>query len=64
MGAVDGDEVNVWWYDPTSGESVSGGKVKNQGVRKFKAPKSKTHSDWVLVLDNTSKNFKSPGILD
>ncbi len=64
MGAVDGDEVNVWWYDPTSGKSVSGGKVKNQGVRKFKAPKSKDHSDWVLVLDNTSKNFKSPGILD
>lgn len=63
MGAVLGDEVKVWWYDPTTGESVYKGTVKNKGERKFKAPKSKTHTDWVLVLDNADKNFSAPGVV-
>lgn len=63
MGAIQGSKVKVWWYDPTTGEAVYKGTIKNKGERTFKTPKSKTHSDWVLILDNADKNFQTPGLI-
>lgn len=61
LGAIEGETLRVWWYDPTTGEAIDKGTIKNKGEKKFKAPKSKEHTDWVLVLDNASKKFGAPG---
>ncbi len=61
LGAIEGETLRVWWYDPTTGEAIDKGTIKNKGEKKFKAPKSKEHTDWVLVLDNASKKFGTPG---
>lgn len=61
LGTISGEKLKVWWYDPMTGDAIADGKIANKGTKKFKAPKSKTHTDWVLVLDNESKNFCTPG---
>lgn len=64
MGGISGDKVNMWWYNPKTGEIINKGSIKNAGTVKFKAPKNKSeNTDWVLVLDDASKGFKAPGIV-
>lgn len=61
LGNIEGETLNVWWYNPVNGEATSKGTVKNKGEKTFKAPKAKDHTDWVLVLDNAEKSFAAPG---
>lgn len=58
LGKISGSEKNVWWFDPTTGKSVAGKKVKS-GTQSFTPPKE--GKDWVLVIDDASKNFGIPG---
>jgi hypothetical protein len=36
-------------------------KFPARETRKFKPPSSGRGNDWILVLDDASKNFKTPG---
>ncbi len=58
LGKISGSEKNVWWFDPTNGKSTAGKKVKS-GTQTFTPPKQ--GKDWVLVIDDASKNFRAPG---
>lgn len=62
MGIISGEKVKVWWFDPTTGSSTYKGIIKNAGVKKFKAPKSASHTDWVLVIDDAAKDYQAPGL--
>lgn len=62
MGAVSGSQVAAWWYSPRDGAAHEIGKFENLGVRTFTPPgQSGEGNDWVLVLDDASKNFPPPG---
>ena len=62
MGAISGKQVRASWYDPRDGSSRPIGTFANQGVRKFTPPGMPgAGNDWVLVLDDASKNFGAPG---
>jgi hypothetical protein len=58
LSKISGSEKNTWWFDPTNGKATAGKKVKS-GTQTFTPPKH--GKDWVLVIDDASKNFKAPG---
>ncbi|MCP4408900.1 MAG: DUF4038 domain-containing protein, partial [Gammaproteobacteria bacterium] len=59
--------VNVWWYDPRTGKATYSGQLGASGVQNFDPPgapsgsKASEGNDWVLVLDDTSRDFPAPG---
>jgi hypothetical protein len=61
MGKISGAQVKGWWYNPRTGTSSEAGSFDNQGTLEFKTPSEGFGSDWVLVLDDVSRNFAAPG---
>jgi Protein of unknown function (DUF4038)/Putative collagen-binding domain of a collagenase len=53
--------INAYWFDPRTGESKAPETIPGAGTRKFTPPTAGRGNDWILVLDDASKNFKSPG---
>lgn len=62
MGHISGETLNAYWYNPKDGTSQSIGTVPNKGVQRFIPPgEPKEGNDWVLVLDDASKNYPPIG---
>jgi hypothetical protein len=55
---LSGKEVIAWWFNPSNGEVTSAGRFPTAGKKDFtpSAP-----GDWVLVLDDASKQLPAPG---
>ncbi len=60
LGKIGGSQVNAWWFNPRTGKAERAGTFPNSGVREFISPDPGQMIDWVLVLDDTSKNFGPP----
>jgi hypothetical protein len=60
MGKISGNEVTSFWYNPKNGESKDIGRSDNKGQQTFSPPSSGYGQDWVLVMDDASKNFAKP----
>jgi len=58
---VTGNEINTYWYNPRNGEVKPNGKTPKQHQQEFQPPDSGYGRDWVLVIDDVSRNYKSPG---
>ncbi len=58
MTKFSGGAVNAWWFDPRTGKSTFAGNFPASGSRQF-IPLAQ--GDWVLVLDNASKQLGPPG---
>ena len=56
---LSGKKMNAWWFDPRSGDSVLIGELKKTNQHTFKTPDAE--KDWVLVVDDASKDFPAPG---
>ncbi len=64
MGKISGDKVKAWWYSPRDGKAELIGELDNSGTHSFDPPGEKAEgNDWVLVLDDASKDFSIPGQL-
>jgi len=61
MNKISGSKVKAYWYNPRDGSSKLIGEFTNQGEREFTPPDKGEMIDWVLVLDDASKNFPPPG---
>ncbi|MBN2271192.1 MAG: glycoside hydrolase family 140 protein [Sedimentisphaerales bacterium] len=62
LGKISGTKVKAWWFDPRTGDSQLIGEFENQGAHEFDPPGEKGRgNDWVLVLDDASKQFPKPG---
>jgi hypothetical protein len=74
---ITGTVVRAYWYDPRKGTSTLIGDfprtepgdrpadVRRLDItREFTPPSSGAGNDWVLVLDDASKNFPPPGRLE
>jgi len=59
---ISGKEIIAYWYNPRNGESSEIGKFVKKPQQEFAAPSSGYGQDWVLVIDDASKNFKKPGV--
>lgn len=53
--------INAYWFDPRTGESKLIESFPGKGSRKFTPPSGGRGNDWILVLDDASRNFKAPG---
>ncbi len=60
MTAIKGPKVTAWWFNPRTGEATSIGTFAN-GERDFTPPDRGEMLDWVLVLDDASKGYRTPG---
>lgn len=64
LGGISGKEVTAWWFNPRTGEATKLDTFKNEGSKSFNPPGEKANgNDWVLVLDDASKQFSAPGAL-
>jgi hypothetical protein len=61
MGAIAGGTVKAWWFNPRDGSATVIGTFPNTGEREFTPPDPGEMLDWVLVLDDASKNYPPPG---
>ncbi|WP_247232058.1 glycoside hydrolase family 140 protein [Telluribacter sp. SYSU D00476] len=57
MGKISGQNLKATWYNPKNGETKEGEQVENKGQKKFTPPSNGYGHDWVLVLDDASKNY-------
>ncbi len=64
MDAIKGPKVKAWWYNPRNGQAAVIGEFANTGEQEFLPPDQGEMLDWVLVLDDVSKNFPPPGVAD
>jgi hypothetical protein len=63
LGKISGKTVNAWWYNPRNGESSKIGEFDNSGSVEFDPPgETGRGNDWVLVLDDSAKKYKPPGM--
>jgi len=61
MDKITGSKVKAWWFSPRDGSAKLIGEFANTGEREFLSPDKGEHLDWVLVLDDASKNYPAPG---
>lgn len=61
MGAIKGKEVTAWWFNPRNGEAIRIAKYPNTGTQTFLPPTPGENLDWILVLDDASRNYPAPG---
>ena len=61
MNVITGAKVKAWWFNPRTGTATAIGTFPNTGEREFTPPDPGEMLDWVLVLDDASKNFPPPG---
>jgi hypothetical protein len=61
MSVIKGPKVKAWWFNPRTGAATSIGTFPNTGEREFTPPDKGEMLDWILVLDDESKNYPPPG---
>jgi hypothetical protein len=58
---LSGRTIRAYWYDPRLGTATLIGEFPKPATRKFVPPSHGRGNDWVLVLDDASRNFPPPG---
>jgi hypothetical protein len=61
MNKMPGKEIIARWYNPKNGEIKEVGNFTKKPQQEFTPPTSGYGHDWVLVIDDVSKNYKMPG---
>ena len=54
--------IRGWWFNPRDGTVQSLGELAKQPRMEFSPPTMSKTDDWVLVLDDASKNYPAPGV--
>ncbi|MGH9837531.1 MAG: glycoside hydrolase family 140 protein [Blastocatellia bacterium] len=62
LGRISGENVRAWWFNPREGSAKEIGVFPNKGSREFLPPSTGIGHDWVLVLDDTTRQFAAPGV--
>jgi len=58
---IKGEAFKTWWYNPRTGEASFIKEITGSPRETFRVPVSGV--DWVLVIDDASRNFPKPGQL-
>jgi hypothetical protein len=61
MYVIQGSRVRAWWFDPRNADVQEMGTFANTGERTFVPPNPGEMLDWILVLDDASKDYPPPG---
>ena len=60
MSKISGGTVKAQSFNPRTGTTTVIGNYSNTGTRSFTAPGSGRGNDWILILDDSAKNFPTP----
>jgi hypothetical protein len=60
MEVIKNPQVKAWWFNPRDGGATFIGTFENKGEREFTPPAPGEMLDWVLVLDDASKDYPNP----
>ncbi len=60
MSRITGGTVRATWYNPRTGGTQVLGNFPNTGTRQFTPSSSGSGNDWVLLLDDATKNYPLP----
>jgi hypothetical protein len=52
--------LRAWWFNPRDGRAIRAGEFDNTGSREFVPSSIGRGSDWVLVIDDATKNYPEP----
>ncbi len=55
------DRIIAWWFNPKDASVQRIGELPRTAVMQFTPPVTGFENDWVLVLDDATKQFKEPG---
>jgi hypothetical protein len=58
---LSGTTLKTWWFNPREGTAQTIGDITKSASTTFTPPTRGTGNDWVLVLDDSSRNFSQPG---
>lgn len=61
LAAIAGGSVRAWWFNPRNGEATAAGEYAAKGTQEFMPPQPDDDLDWVLVLDDATRDFPPPG---
>jgi hypothetical protein len=53
-------KLRGWWFNPRDGYTIALGEFGNAGSQEFTPTSVGRGSDWVLVLDDATKNYPEP----
>jgi hypothetical protein len=56
---IKGETFRTWWYNPRTGEATFIKEITGHPREAFRVPVGGV--DWVLVIDDASRNFPEPG---
>jgi hypothetical protein len=59
MTKIAGKSAKAWWFNPRTGKSDAAGEFETTGKKQFTPP---GEGDWVLVVDDASRNEPAPGV--
>jgi hypothetical protein len=54
--------IHAWWFNPRDASAVDLGAMKRNRTLSFTPPSVGGENDWVLVLDDESKKYPTPGV--
>jgi len=58
---VNGEKVRAWWFNPRQNSSQLIGELPTQSIREFRPPTQGRNNDWVLVLEDASREWPRIG---
>ena len=61
LGKLSGGRLRACWYDPRDGSAQVVGTLAREGRKEFVPPSRGKGRDWVLVLDDESRDDPEPG---
>ncbi len=63
MDKIAGNKAQAWWFNPRTGIASRIGEFSHVGasIREFTPKDVGENVDWVLVIDNATSNFVTPG---
>lgn len=60
LSKIKAKEFSATWFDPRTGSSKESGKFSASGKKTFTPPTHDYGQDWVLIIDDASKNYPKP----
>lgn len=58
--AIKSEKVKVTYFNPRTGASIDGGVTEGNREESFQPPFDPEGRDWVIILDDSSKNYSNP----
>jgi len=59
---ITAQQLRGWWFNPRDGRTIAIPVFDNTGKKEFTPSSIGRGSDWVLVIDDASKNFPDPAV--